>query len=341
MENDLLKMLRAHIAEHGYAKPEDFEGLTCVPPIMKRVMLGTETEDDLFRFETWMIDTYMLEFYCFESFYGARFYENHADYAAAIAWEYAMLREKKLFPEELLKGGFFTFFYQVVFESTTEDIKEFQLRSYGEADTFEVRRFENMAYLIRYPKSFERGKKYPVILLLHGAGSRGKHIEVLKNNSYFAITEKQEDFPFITVAPLCHENSWFDLWDTMKKFVTQLRTFDFCDPNRLYAMGPSMGGYAVWQLAMTFPSIFAAIVPICGGGMYWNAERLLNVPVWAFHGEKDEVVFPEETKKMVQNINLIGGRARMTLYPDCDHDAWTKTYQNPEVFKWLLSKKKG
>jgi predicted peptidase len=98
-----------------------------------------------------------------------------------------------------------------------------------------------------------------------------------------------------------------------------------------------MGGYATWQLAMSLPEYFAAIVPICGGGMYWNAGRLVNVPVWAFHGQKDPVVLPEESVKMVEAVKHNGGNARLTLYPENAHDAWSDTYRNPEVFEWLLT----
>ena len=106
-------------------------------------------------------------------------------------------------------------------------------------------------------------------------------------------------------------------------------------------MGISMGGYATWQLAMSMPEVFAAIVPICGGGMYWNAGRLANVPVWAFHGKEDPTVLVEESEKMVAAVNKNGGKAKLTVYFGCRHDSWSETYKNPEVFAWLLSNEKN
>lgn len=97
-----------------------------------------------------------------------------------------------------------------------------------------------------------------------------------------------------------------------------------------------MGGYGTWQLAMSMPEYFAAIAPICGGGMYWNAGRLINVPVWAFHGALDTTVLPEESKKMVDAVNKKGGQARLTVYPENAHNAWSDTYANPELFAWFL-----
>ena len=116
-------------------------------------------------------------------------------------------------------------------------------------------------------------------------------------------------------------------------------TAEFTDPARLYLLGGSMGAYAAWQLAMSQPTLFAAMVPICGGGMYWSASRLVNVPIWAFHGAKDMTVRAEESVKMVEAVNKKGGQAKLTIYPENAHDAWNDTYRNPEVFTWLLSHK--
>ena len=203
----------------------------------------------------------------------------------------------------------------------------------------EILQLDGIQYLKAYPKNYENGKKYPVIVFLHGAGTRGADIEAVRSNPYFTITETHEDFPFITIAPYCHEDTWYDKLEFLKKLVYDVAQSDFADSERIYLMGNSMGGYGTWQLAMSIPEMFAAIVPICGGGMYWNAPMLVNVPVWAFHGGKDGVVYTEESQKMVDAVNNAGGKAKLTIYPDNYHDAWTDTYKNPEVFEWLLSYK--
>lgn len=201
------------------------------------------------------------------------------------------------------------------------------------------RQFEEMNYILKLPKNFDECKKYPVILLLHGAGTRGTDIELLKEQSYFIHTEKLENFNFITVAPQCSEETWFDMFEKLKRFILCIYNERFTDKERFYVTGASMGGYAAWQLIMSMPQIFAAAVPICGGGMYWDAARLVNVPVWAFHGAKDEVVFSEESIKMVNAVNNAGGNARLTIYPENDHNAWDDTYSNPKVYEWLLMHK--
>lgn len=197
--------------------------------------------------------------------------------------------------------------------------------------------YKKIQYIIRYPEGYLPGKRYPVILFLHGAGSRGTDIGILRNNPFFRITGQYPDFPFITIAPQCPVNSWFDLFETLQELVRNLAAESFTDVKRLYLMGNSMGGYATWQLAMSMPGYFAAVCPICGGGMYWNAARLRDVPVWAFHGGKDTTVLPEESVKMTDAVNRSGGYAKLTIYPENGHDAWSDTYRNPEVFEWLLS----
>ena len=196
-----------------------------------------------------------------------------------------------------------------------------------------------LRYIIKYPDGFSSEKKYPVILFLHGAGTRGDDISKLVSNPFFLLTEKRENFPFVCVAPLCSENTWFDMWEHLEKLLGEISSLPFVDKDCIYLMGASMGGYATWQLAMSMPNYFAAIVPICGGGMYWNAGRLIDVPVWAFHGAKDTTVLLEESFKMVEAVNRLGGDAKLTVYPENGHDAWSDTYSNPEVFDWLLKHK--
>lgn len=196
--------------------------------------------------------------------------------------------------------------------------------------------FQNIRCLLRKPNDFDVEKKYPVLLFLHGAGTRGNDISQLSANPFFKITDLHQNFPFITVAPLCEENTWFDVWERLKALVNNIANLPFADKARIYVMGASMGGYATWQLAMSMADYFAAVVPICGGGMYWNAGRLVNVPIWAFHGAKDTTVLLEESIKMVDAVKCHGGDAKLTVYPENGHNAWSDTYSNPEVFSWLL-----
>src|SRR5690606_40117366 len=89
-----------------------------------------------------------------------------------------------------------------------------------------------------------------------------------------------------------------------------------------------------WEIAKRYPELFAAAAPICGGGSVKNIERLKDVPVWAFHGAKDDVVLLEESEVMVEALREAGGDVKFTVYPDANHDSWTETYNNPEFYTW-------
>lgn len=199
-----------------------------------------------------------------------------------------------------------------------------------------------LRYVIHYPEGFEETKPHPVLFVFNGAGSRGANIAPCINvRSVKLGMPNFPEYPFVTVAPLCDAENWFDLFEHLQELIRFISSQPYTDRKRIYMMGSSMGGYATWQLAMSMPEYFAAIVPICGGGMYWEAGRLVNVPVWAFHGGKDTVVFPEESQKMVDAVNRNGGTAQLTIYPENGHDAWTDTFSNPEVYRWFLSHEKA
>lgn len=202
----------------------------------------------------------------------------------------------------------------------------------------EINKLGNFEFLVRYSNQYKEGEKYPVILMLHGAGGRGRDMQmIIKDNPFFVITEQMEEFPFITVAPQCNLNNWFDHFESLRELVRWVADAPFTDPERIYGAGMSMGGYGIWQLAQSMPKYFAAIVPICGGGMAWNAGRLANVPVWAHHGDSDTAVDLQESVRMVEAVNKNGGDARLTIYENTGHNAWTPCYTNPEVYEWLLS----
>ncbi len=196
-----------------------------------------------------------------------------------------------------------------------------------------------LKYIISYPDDYIQGNKYPILFFMHGAGTRGDELELLYDNPFFQITDKM-NLPFITIAPQCNADTWFDVFEQIISLVKHIYDEPYTDKSKFYAMGASMGGYAVWQMAMSCPDNFAAIVPICGGGMYWNAGRLKNIPIWAFHGDSDPVVSTYESIKMVNAVNNCGGDAKLTIYDNCGHDAWSETYKNIMVYEWLLSKEK-
>lgn len=181
----------------------------------------------------------------------------------------------------------------------------------------------------------------PLIIYLHGAGSRGSELSQMSHAGPIGELEKGRKIPAKIAAPQCCGDTWFELFETLIDFAENTANESGVDKSRIYLTGVSMGAYAAWQLAMTRPDMFAALVPVCGGGMYWNAARLKNMPVWAFHGALDEVVFPEESVKMVRAINKNGGNAKITMFEKADHNAWDPAFSLDEMWEWMLSQKRG
>ena len=201
---------------------------------------------------------------------------------------------------------------------------------------YEEAAFGSMEYLIARPEGLAAGGKHPAILFLHGAGTRGHDLEKLKGNPFFRHSEGK-NLPAVVFAPQCRESCWFDVFGDLLAFADSLPQRGDVDPDRLYLVGVSMGGYGAWQLAISRPSLFAALMPLCGGGMYWLADRLASTPVWAFHGALDESVYVTESINMVKAVNRRGGSARLTIYPDAGHNCWDPTFSGDDCWQWLLS----
>jgi len=113
------------------------------------------------------------------------------------------------------------------------------------------------------------------------------------------------------------------------------------DQDRIYVTGLSMGGYGTWALAGFAPDRLAAIVPICGGGDPRSVRRFRRLPVWVFHGAKDSVVPLSASEEMVEALKKVNGSVKFTVYPEADHDSWTATYDDPELYKWLLEQRRS
>ncbi len=193
-------------------------------------------------------------------------------------------------------------------------------------------------YLLYVPKNYSEDKAWPLVVFLHGVGERGANPDKVKALGLPRLIAEGRDFEFIVVSPQCPPDKW---WVGLDSHVIALidETMDRynVDKNRVYLTGLSMGGYGTWSIGAGYAERFAAIAPICGGGQPFLANKLKDVPVWAFHGAKDNVVPLSESQRMVDAINAAGGSAKLTIYPEAGHDSWTQTYANPEFYTWLLS----
>ena len=119
--------------------------------------------------------------------------------------------------------------------------------------------------------------------------------------------------------------------------VELIRNSPFVDKTRVYLTGNSMGGYGTWELGGLRADWFAAIMPVCGGGIPWRAAALQDMPVRTFHGLRDTVVDPIESLQMAKAVNRMGGRAELILYPEFEHNCWDAVYTDEKNYDWLFS----
>jgi predicted peptidase len=113
------------------------------------------------------------------------------------------------------------------------------------------------------------------------------------------------------------------------------------DADRLYITGLSMGGYGTWEALQRWPTLFAAAVPICGGGEVSRAKDLVHLPIWAFHGDKDDVIPADNSQQMIAALEAAGGTAKFTLYRGVGHNSWDKAYGEPDLLPWLFAHKRS
>jgi predicted peptidase len=208
----------------------------------------------------------------------------------------------------------------------------------------EITKTVSLKYLLYLPKGYggKKDQKWPLMLFLHGAGERGDDTNLVKKHGPPKLIDQGKEFPFIIVSPQCPLNSWWpEQVDALTALLDEVQAKYAVDPDRVYLTGLSMGGFGSWTLATRYPKRFAAVAPICGGGDRYLASRLRDVPVWAFHGGKDPVVPVQASKDMVEALKKAGGDVQLTIYPEAQHDSWTETYNNPKLYEWFLSHRRG
>jgi len=190
------------------------------------------------------------------------------------------------------------------------------------------------------------------VVFLHGAGERGNDNKAQMKHGVaeFASEERMKAFPCFLIAPQCPEKrQWATsakasadaqpgklVLDLIEKTCKELPI----DKNRIYLTGLSMGGFGTWDLLARKPDLFAAGIPICGGGDEKKADKLVKIPIWVFHGDKDGAVKVERSRAMVAAIEKAGGKPKYTEYPGVGHDSWSRTYADEKVLAWLFAQKK-
>lgn len=244
---------------------------------------------------------------------------------------------------------------------TTPELLELYLPAHFEAGDVVSDDNRKLPYRLMSPPKLENGKRYPLVLFLHGAGERGIDNEKQLVHGAAEFAKRREAYPAFVLFPQCPpgkrwvESDW-SLPSGLDEFPTEpsptmaatLALVDSLvsklpiDPERLYVTGLSMGGQGTWFAAVAPPKRFAAMLEVCGGGDPGWAERYQGIPVWVLHGQADNVVPISRAREMVVALTNAGHapELRYVEYPGVGHNSWSPTYARDDIYRWLFSQRK-
>ncbi|WP_197089688.1 hypothetical protein [Bacillus sp. SA1-12] len=228
--------------------------------------------------------------------------------------------------------------------------------------------FHNMPYRLYVPEGYDPSISYPLVLFLHGGGERGndnqKQLLAYDGAVIWASPENQAKNPAFVLAPQARNqyNGGFGITRNTENMIDLARVFEFSndlgkaydilqkvtqeyniDHNRLYSTGLSQGGYGTFHLNNAYPDLFAAMVPIAGGGNPETVHVLKDKPIWAFHAEDDAVIPVSQTRNAIEVIKKAGGNPLYTEYPaelGYNHGSWVPAYNNKDMIEWMFKQVK-
>lgn len=227
---------------------------------------------------------------------------------------------------------------------------------------------DTLRYRILYPLDYTPGKRYPVVVFLHGSGERGTDNEkqLVHGAKLFADSANREKYPAFVIFPQCPPDEGWSRMKAERRTETgpPLRTYPtdqpigkplllvtrlldslvnnrIADSRRIYVGGLSMGGMGTFEILWRRPGLFAAAFPICGGGAESTAIIYgRKFPVWVFHGAADAVVDVNESRKMVAALKAARARVRYSEYAGVNHNSWDNAFAEKDLLPWLFGKKK-
>ena len=220
---------------------------------------------------------------------------------------------------------------------------------------FESASGKEMPYRLFIPLKYDAKQAYPLALWLHGVNGRGNDntAQISEGNRIgshvWAFPENQVKNPCFVVVPQCADEEYWAAGDGYKptgqlhlvlELLSNLKKTYNIDAERLYVAGQSMGGIGTWSLITANPNMFAAAVPLCGGGNVAEASKLVRMPIWAFHGDKDQSVPVDYSRKMIAAIRKSGGSPKYTEYKGAGHEIWERVFREPELLPWVFSQKR-
>lgn len=217
-------------------------------------------------------------------------------------------------------------------------------------DRFTAESGHILPYTLLLPE-VEKDKKYPLIVHLHGAGSWAPDYERLPGQCLCMV---KKNYPAIILVPKTDTPmKWADhdwtktehhqtpapqpsLRATYELVLSMLKNDSRIDSKRVYIIGQSMGGFGTWDFVTRYREIVAAAVPVCGGGDVETMKKIKDLPVWIFHGDADNVVPVENSRRLYAELQRLGAPAKYTEYPGVMHASWTPAFSDENLFRWLF-----
>ena len=254
------------------------------------------------------------------------------------------MKKSKIFPFLLI-----LFYFGSSFNSFSQT-SLFSFEKYTNADGETL----NYRQLI---SDYDPVSKYPLVIFLHGSGERGddNKAQLKWGVQNFASNQNMKMHPAIVIAPQCPKDmNWGNYsYEDMSLQPTPTKTMELLlelikesirklpvDPNRVYITGLSMGGFGTFDAISRYPDLFAAAVPVCGGGDVKKAASIAHIPIWIFHGALDGAVDPVLSHNMLKALTNAGGHPGFTQYPKAGHFSWIAAYDDPMMMDWLFSQHK-
>ncbi|MDQ2721550.1 MAG: prolyl oligopeptidase family serine peptidase [Bacteroidota bacterium] len=252
----------------------------------------------------------------------------------------------------------FTFFTVFIFCMKAELI--FSQPSRFSFNTYVNNKGDTLKYRQLFPDA-DTLRKYPLVIFLHGSGERGNDNDAqLKwGVMNFATDENMTLHPCIIIAPQCPEKqSWSNFsreknslamhllpapskpMELLMGLIHQLLKNSPIDSNRIYITGLSMGGFGTYDAIERYPHLFAAAVPVCGGGDVSQAPSIAHVPIWIFLGAEDPTVNPLYSLEMLQALTTAGAHPAFTQYPETGHFSWLGAYRDALMMEWMFRQHK-
>lgn len=234
-------------------------------------------------------------------------------------------------------------------------------QAYSQSDLFEKKQYvneegESLLYRLMI-SDYDTISKYPLVIFLHGSGERGSDNEAQLKWGVKAFTNKRilASYRPIVVAPQCPAGERWSAYDfdnmnmkedptremvLLKSLIDYILETMPVDPNRVYITGLSMGGFGTFDAVARYPELFAAAVPVCGGGDPQQAKNMASVPMWIFHGAKDTTVGVNFSTDMYDALLKAGAFPGLTIYPEAGHFSWIAAYHDDMMMDWLFSQSK-